>query len=151
MRQRFLTGLERESVARFFILVDFIFEAIQNIICKNSFPIVSIQVNSSNSSTWRISSFGPGLVPGQSCGRGASNGLVLKIRALNNTGILFHVSTWGTVLHAAGDGKCFEKMSLYMYSSLDLGVLMGNLSEIIWSCLIMDINTLIQQTSSEGQ
>ena len=51
MRQRFLTGLERESVARFFILVDFIFEAIQNIICKNSFPIVSIQMNSSNSST----------------------------------------------------------------------------------------------------
>ena len=35
----------------------------------------------------------------------------------------------GTVRQAAGEGKCLEKISRYMYSSLLFGVLIGNLQE----------------------
>ena len=35
----------------------------------------------------------------------------------------------GTVRQAAGEGKCREKISLYMYSSLVFGGLIGNLEE----------------------
>ena len=37
---------------------------------------------------------------------------------------------WGTVRQAAGEGKCREKISRYMYSSLLFGVLIGNLQKI---------------------
>ena len=51
------------------------------------------------------------------------------------------LNTWGTVLQAAGEGKCLEKMSRYMYSSFDLGVLIGNLREL-FPCLILLVLSL---------
>ena len=53
--------------------------------------------------------------------------------------VLYRVHTWGTVAAAAGAGKCLEKMSRYMYSSLVRGVDTGNLYiickvKIIYPC-----------------
>ena len=43
-------------------------------------------------------------------------------------------SPWGTVRAAAGLGKCLEKMSRYMYSSLVRGGDTGNLGNVTVDC-----------------